>query len=164
MNLRSALFHVAIIFQIAGCSDSGTSGGQKPTPASVEPGAAVVAKADSVVVDDGSGRTHIMGAIRVALGQGGEFTGVPGPSEPAGPVTVYIFRTVPADTRQFFADSGIDVRENAAYLWPASAPYDADSFKRLQFVRAIDPALTDEALAAEFGVNVAVATPAASSD
>lgn len=159
MKRRIALVASSIIALVTGCSDSGTTDAQAPSPGPAEAAAPVVTRANSVVVDDGAGGTHIMGAIRYALGQGGEFTGALGRGEPDGPVIIYIFRKIPPPTRQFFSDAGVDIRENAAYLWPESAPYDAESIKRLRFVRAIDPAFSDEALAAEFGVNVSAAPP-----
>ena len=161
MIVRTAIGLFIVLASLATCSKPADTAAPAPEPAA-EP-APVVTKADTVIVDDGSGGTHMMGAMKFALGQGGEFTGVPGRSEPAGPVTIYVFRGIPPETAKFFSDSGVSIRENSAYLWPESAPYNADSIKQLKFVRAIDPALSDEALAAEFGV-AAPAPPAAAGE
>jgi hypothetical protein len=154
MNMRALLSSIVSAVLLAGCAKSGDTEAEPETPVDVAPPAVLVTNADSVVVDDGRGRTHIMGAIRYPLGQNGQFTGMPGPGEPAGPVTIYIFRTISERNRQYFKDAGVDIRDNSAYLWPESAPYNGDSIGLLQYVRAIDPALSDEALAAGFGLSI----------
>lgn len=149
-----ALRAVNIYTATRGNYDSSTLGGLKllrEIRASHPVDLSSLTGADSVVVDDGE-RTHIMGAIAYGLGEQGAFTGRAASPMPAGPRTVYIYRTISPNYAERLADRSIEGESDSAYLLPEGLGYGIAALQQMRFVRAIDPSLSDEELAAEFGL------------
>jgi hypothetical protein len=107
-------------------------------------------KADSVVIDDGHNAPLLLGEIRFGLG--GMLGGQGATPEPAGPVIVYILKDVPKSYVDEIYANGFRLENNAAYLLPEGSGYNGAAIKLAEFIRNIDPKLSDEELAKSFGV------------
>jgi hypothetical protein len=109
-------------------------------------------KADSVVIDNGRDAPHLIGEVKFGLG--GMLGGQGAAPEPAGPVIVYILKDIPKSFADEIYENGFRLENNAAYLLPVGYGYDAATVKLSDFIRKIDPKLSDEELAKSFGVVV----------
>lgn len=101
--------------------------------------------ANNLIIYDRGARKTI--GLRV-LGDSGSF-------ELAGPTVVYVFRSFnPGDAEQM-KNSGIEADEHTAYLLPSGASPTLDALQRMQRIGPIDPAMSDEQLAARFRLGAA---------
>lgn len=112
-----------------------------------------VKKADSLVIDSGAG-VLLVGEIKFGLGGllGG---GGMGQGEPAGPIIVYVFHGLSdADMAQMNAPDDVQVKNNAAYLWPEGIAYGPGALNGFKFIRDVDPKLSEEEIAALFKLKI----------
>lgn len=91
-----------------------------------------------------------LGMLNPATGQN-EFTGGAFSSpQPVGPKVVFIFKAVDAGQKAAFAEEGVKIENNVAYLLPEHATVSFDVFKEATALGRIDPALGDEEIAQLF--------------
>jgi len=109
-------------------------------------------KADSVVIDNGRDAPHLLGEIKFGLG--GMLGGQGAAPEPAGPVVVYILKDIPKSYADEIYANGFRLENNTAYLLPEGYGYNGAVIKFGEFIRKIDPKLSDYELAKSFGVVV----------
>ena len=161
MNSGKILF--ACLMLVAGCADQESHSGAGAaeagaTDANDDALVALVAEdivADNVIIDDNGSAISIGPLSGRPFGapdpETGEivWTGAATIMGPSGPTIVYIFKSVPDG-----ASEGLDfvIEENTAYLLPYGAAMNLEALEQMRRIGPIDPSLTNEELAASFGV------------
>jgi len=123
-------------------------------PAALAPGDIV---ANNIIIDH-DGATLALGDFKMAFGQAdpetGEmvFTRQFGAPTLAGPVIVYVFKSITPDNAEYYKDIEIEIEENTAYLLPYGATPNSEAFMKMQRIGPIDPSLSNDELGALFGI------------
>ncbi|NOX82363.1 MAG: hypothetical protein GXP06_05135 [Alphaproteobacteria bacterium] len=113
--------------------------------------------ANNVIIDH-DGATLAIGDFKIAFGQPdpetGEmvFTRQFGAPTLAGPVIVYVFKSITPDNAEHYKDLEIEIEENTAYLLPHGATPNSEAFMKMQRIGPIDPSLSNDELGALFGI------------